>query len=207
MCPPPRTGCVNSCKLRTDAADKALPQTRIKGQFPSRCLSGMAAHKIQITGIRYQPSPRDFFRLPTEVPLQAGFCRSFSKALSHPLRFRRRAESERSAAGGLKSAPCFPLSFSQCRQERSQIFQDSFDKNDRIPKKAVDISGLLCYHATITNAMTQSSKQGDPPQRSAGWCKARRIKLPNWLYSGCVELEVDADGSSRYSSRDMMVSR
>ena len=27
------------------------------------------------------------------------------------------------------------------------------------------------------------------------------------LNIGCVELEVDADGSSRYSSRDMMVSR
>lgn len=163
MCPPPRTGCVNSCKLRTDAADKALPQTRIKGavSVPVSVRHGRAQN-YRSRGFGISRVPVIFSVCPTEVPLQAGFCRSFSKALSHPLRFRRRAESERSAAGGLKTPLGFPCRFSQCRQERSQFFQDSFDKNGRIPKKAVDISGLLCYHATITNAMTQSSTQGDP---------------------------------------------
>ena len=55
--------------------------------------------------------------------------------------------------------------------------------------------------------MTQSSKQGDPLREVPVGARHSAIKLPNWLYSGCVELEVDADGSSRYSSRDMMVSR
>ena len=54
--------------------------------------------------------------------------------------------------------------------------------------------------------MTQSSKQGDPLREVPVGARHSAIKLPNWLYSGCVELKVDADGSSRYSSRDMMVS-
>ena len=55
--------------------------------------------------------------------------------------------------------------------------------------------------------MTQSSKQGDPLREVPVGARHSAIKLPNWLYSGCVEVKVDADGSSRYSSRDMMVSR
>ena len=71
----------------------------------------------------------------------------------------------------------------------------------------VDISRFGCYPHSITNAMTQSSKQGDALREVPGGARHSAIQLPNWLYSGCVELEVDADGSSRYSSRDMMVSR
>ena len=74
-------------------------------------------------------------------------------------------------------------------------------------KKAVDIWRSPCYDSTNKNAMTQSSKQGDPLREVPVGARHSAIKLPNWLYSGCVELEVDADGSSRYSSRDMMVSR
>ena len=74
-------------------------------------------------------------------------------------------------------------------------------------EKTVDFCEAVCYHPTITNAMTQSSKQGDPLREVPVGARHSAIKLPNWLYSGCVELEVDADGSSRYSSRDMMVSR
>ena len=55
--------------------------------------------------------------------------------------------------------------------------------------------------------MTQSSKQDDPLREVPVGARHSAIKLLNWLYSGCDELEVDADGSSRYSSRDMMVSR
>ena len=71
----------------------------------------------------------------------------------------------------------------------------------------VDICQFLCYNATITNAMTQSSKQGDPLREVPVGARHGAVKLPNWLYSGCVEPRVDADGCSRYRSRDMMVSR
>ena len=164
MCPPPRTGCVNSCNLRTDAADKALPQARMKGavSVPVSVRHGRAQN-YRSRGFGISRVPVIFSVCPAEAPLQAGFCRSFSRGLSHPLRFRRRAESERSAAGGLKNAPCFPLSFfHNAGRSAAKFFKIASTKNGRIPKKAVDISGQLCYHATITNAMTQSSKQGDP---------------------------------------------
>ena len=154
MCPPPRTGCVNSCKLRTDAADKALPQTRIKGavSVPVSVRHGRAQN-YKSRGFGISRVPVIFSVCPTGVPLQAGFCRSFSKALSHPLRFRRRAEKR----------PLFSLVvFHNAGRSAAKFFKIASTKNGRIPKKAVDISDLLCYHATITNAMTQSSKQGDP---------------------------------------------
>ena len=87
------------------------------------------------------------------------------------------------------------------------FFIAAFTKNGEIRKMPVDIPPFLCYHATITNAMTQSSKQGDPLREVPVGARHGAVKLPNWLYSGCVEPRVDADGCSRYRSRDMMVSR
>ena len=37
--------------------------------------------------------------------------------------------------------------------------------------------------------MTQSSKQGDPLREVPVGARHSAIKLPNWLYSGCVEME------------------
>ena len=51
----------------------------------------------------------------------------------------------------------------------------------------VDISHPGCYSHTITNAMTQSSKQGDALREVPGGARHSAIQLPNWLYSGCVE--------------------
>lgn len=64
----------------------------------------------------------------------------------------------------------------------------------------VDISHPGCYSHTITNAMTQSSKQGDALREVPGGARHSAIQLPNWLYSGCVEPPVNADGRSRYSA-------
>ena len=52
---------------------------------------------------------------------------------------------------------------------------------------AVDIYKVLCYDATIINAMTQSSTQGGPLREVPDGARHSAIKLPNWLYSGCVE--------------------
>lgn len=209
MCPPPRTGCVNSCKLRTDAADKALPQARMKGavSVPVSVRHGRAQnHRSRGFGISRVPVI--FSVCPAEAPLQAGFFRSFfqrsfaSSPLPPPRR--KRTISRRRA----EKRPLFSLVvFHNAGRRTAKFFKIASLKNGRIPKKAVDISGQFCYHATITNAMTQSSKQGDPLREVPVGARHSAIKLPNWLYSGCVELEVDADGSSRYSSRDMMVSR
>lgn len=76
-----------------------------------------------------------------------------------------------------------------------------------LAKKLLTFGFHLAMMQSNKNAMTQSSKQGDPLREVPVGARHSAIKLPNWLYSGCVELEVDADGSSRYSSRDMMVSR
>ena len=64
----------------------------------------------------------------------------------------------------------------------------------------VDISRPGCYSHTITTAMTQSSKQGDALREVPGGARHSAIQLPNWLYSGCVEPPVNADGRSRYSA-------
>ena len=37
--------------------------------------------------------------------------------------------------------------------------------------------------------MTQRSKQGDPLREVPVGARHSAIKLPNWLYSGCVEME------------------
>lgn len=67
-------------------------------------------------------------------------------------------------------------------------------------KMPVDISHFGCYPHSITNAMTQSSKQGDALREVPGGARHSAIQLPNWLYSGCVEPPVNADGRSRYSA-------
>lgn len=48
----------------------------------------------------------------------------------------------------------------------------------------VDISHFGCYPHNITNAMTQSSKQGDALREVPGGARHSAIQLPNWLYSG-----------------------
>ena len=156
MCPPPRTGCVNSCKLRTDAADKALPQTRIKGavSVPVSVRHGRAQN-YRSRGFGISRVPVIFFRLPhgsaaASRLLPVIFQSSFASSPLPPPR-RKRTISRRRA----EKRPLFSLAvFHNAGRSAANFF--------RIPKKAVDISGLLCYHATITNAMTQSSKQGDP---------------------------------------------
>lgn len=158
MCPPPRTGCVNSCKLRTDAADKALPQTRIKGAV-SVPVSGQhgRVQNYRSRGFGISRVPVIFSVCPTEVPLVI-FQSSFAASPLPPPR-RKRTISRRRA----EKRPLFSLVvFHNAGRSAAKFFKIASTKNGRIPKKAVDISGLLCYHATITNAMTQSSKQGDP---------------------------------------------
>ena len=134
-----------------------------RGSFRPGVCPAWPRAKLQITGIRYQPSPRDFFRLPhgsaaASRLLPVIFQSSFASSPLPPPR-RKRTISRRRA----EKRPLFSLVvFHNAGRSASNFFKIASTKNGRIPKKAVDISGLLCYHATITNAMTQSSKQGDP---------------------------------------------
>ena len=70
---------------------------------------------------------------------------------------------------------------------RSLPPRGKFYKKCQICKKAVDIFRPGCYSHSITNAMTQSSKQGDALREVPGGARHSAIQLPNWLYSGCVE--------------------
>ena len=164
MCPPPRTGFVNSCKLRTDAADKALPQTRIKGavSVPVSVRHGRAQN-YRSRGFGISRVPVIFFRLPhgsaAASRLLPVIFQSFFASSPLPPPRRKRTISRRRA----EKRPLVSLVvFHNAGRSAAKFFKIASTKNGRIPKKAVDISGLLCYHATITNAMTQSSKQGDP---------------------------------------------
>ena len=71
----------------------------------------------------------------------------------------------------------------------------------------VDISRFGCYPHSITNAMTQSSKQGDALREVPGGARHSAIQLPNWLYSGCVEPPSKRRRALPLQCRNMMVFR